>query len=100
MTKGWSYGPYPRTLEYRLLLIPDAYSQDVHDFMATSYLWVCQEQSRDRNLILYLFLIILYFHSITIGYHRLWSHRAFTASLPLRIVLAGMGCLGFQGSIK
>lgn len=37
---------------------------------------------------------------ITVGYHRLWSHRAFTAKLPLRIVLAGMGCLGFQGSIK
>ncbi|ORY88843.1 fatty acid desaturase-domain-containing protein [Leucosporidium creatinivorum] len=37
---------------------------------------------------------------ITVGYHRLWSHRSFSASLPLRIVLAGMGCLGFQGSIK
>ncbi|KAK4051941.1 hypothetical protein OIV83_002646 [Microbotryomycetes sp. JL201] len=37
---------------------------------------------------------------ITVGYHRLWSHRAFTATLPLRIILAGMGCLGFQGSIK
>ncbi|KAI5475934.1 hypothetical protein MNV49_000709 [Pseudohyphozyma bogoriensis] len=37
---------------------------------------------------------------ITIGYHRLWAHKAFTASFPLRVVLAGMGCLGFQGSIK
>ncbi|ORY21154.1 hypothetical protein BCR39DRAFT_554136 [Naematelia encephala] len=37
---------------------------------------------------------------ITIGYHRLWSHRAFTARLPLRIALAWMGSLGFQGSIK
>lgn len=37
---------------------------------------------------------------ITVGYHRLWSHRSFTASLPLRAVLAGMGCMGFQGSIK
>lgn len=37
---------------------------------------------------------------ITIGYHRCWSHRAFVASFPLRCVLAGMGCLGFQGSIK
>ncbi|SCV67904.1 BQ2448_5515 [Microbotryum intermedium] len=37
---------------------------------------------------------------ITIGYHRLWSHRSFTAAFPLRVVLAGMGCLGFQGSIK
>ncbi|WWD20909.1 hypothetical protein CI109_105387 [Kwoniella shandongensis] len=37
---------------------------------------------------------------ITIGYHRLWSHKAFTATLPLRITLAWMGSMGFQGSIK
>lgn len=37
---------------------------------------------------------------ITLGYHRLWSHKAYTASFALRCVLAGMGCLGFQGSIK
>ncbi|KAM0754269.1 hypothetical protein T439DRAFT_323138 [Meredithblackwellia eburnea MCA 4105] len=39
-------------------------------------------------------------YGITIGYHRLWSHRSFKASMPLKVVLAGMGCLGFQGSIK
>ncbi|WRT70932.1 uncharacterized protein IL334_007931 [Kwoniella shivajii] len=37
---------------------------------------------------------------ITIGYHRLWSHRAFTATPVLRVVLAWMGSMGFQGSIK
>lgn len=37
---------------------------------------------------------------ITVGYHRLWSHKAFTARLPLRIVLGVLGSLGFQGSIK
>ncbi|CAG8591394.1 120_t:CDS:2 [Funneliformis caledonium] len=37
---------------------------------------------------------------ITIGYHRLWSHRAFEARFPLRIILGFMGTLGFQGSIK
>ncbi|WWC64975.1 uncharacterized protein I303_107589 [Kwoniella dejecticola CBS 10117] len=37
---------------------------------------------------------------ITIGYHRLWSHRAFTATTPLRIILACMGSMGFQGSIQ
>ncbi|RSH94147.1 hypothetical protein EHS25_003950 [Saitozyma podzolica] len=37
---------------------------------------------------------------ITVGYHRLWSHRAFTAAPPLRVVLAAMGSTGFQGSIK
>ncbi|WWC92552.1 uncharacterized protein L201_007511 [Kwoniella dendrophila CBS 6074] len=34
------------------------------------------------------------------SYHRLWSHRAFTATGPLRVVLAWMGSMGFQGSIK
>lgn len=34
------------------------------------------------------------------GYHRLWSHRAFKAAMPLRIALALAGTLGFQGSIK
>lgn len=34
---------------------------------------------------------------ITMGYHRLWSHRAYRASTPLRVVLAWMGTLGFQG---
>jgi hypothetical protein len=37
---------------------------------------------------------------ITLGYHRLWSHNAYQAALPLRVVLSLMGCLGFQGSIK
>ena len=37
---------------------------------------------------------------ITIGYHRLYSHRAFHASLGVRIVLAILGSIAFQGSIK
>ncbi|BFZ56358.1 hypothetical protein PYCC9005_003404 [Savitreella phatthalungensis] len=37
---------------------------------------------------------------ITLGYHRLWSHRSYTATFPLRVVLAVSGTLGFQGSIK
>ncbi|KAA1102335.1 hypothetical protein PGTUg99_027945 [Puccinia graminis f. sp. tritici] len=37
---------------------------------------------------------------ITIGYHRLWSHKSFKASIGLRWCLSFLGCLGFQGSIK
>ncbi|SJL06149.1 uncharacterized protein ARMOST_09485 [Armillaria ostoyae] len=37
---------------------------------------------------------------ITIGYHRLYSHRAFRANTAVRIVLAAFGSAGFQGSIK
>lgn len=37
---------------------------------------------------------------ITVGYHRLWSHRTFTARFPLRLALGIMGTVAFQGSIK
>lgn len=37
---------------------------------------------------------------VTMGYHRLWSHRTFQATFPLRLILALLGTLGFQGSIK
>lgn len=37
---------------------------------------------------------------ITIGYHRLYSHRAFNASFGVRAVLALTGASAFQGSIK
>jgi stearoyl-CoA desaturase (delta-9 desaturase) len=37
---------------------------------------------------------------IGVGYHRLWSHRAFKATLPVRIVLMLWGTMGLQGSAK
>jgi hypothetical protein len=38
--------------------------------------------------------------SITIGYHRLYSHRAFRAHISIRFALALLGSAAFQGSIK
>ena len=35
---------------------------------------------------------------ITAGYHRLWSHRSYRASAPLRVFLAVIGLQAFQGS--
>lgn len=37
--------------------------------------------------------------SITVGYHRLWSHRAFRAAWPLRLMLAFFGTFSLQNSI-
>ncbi|PPR01932.1 hypothetical protein CVT24_001271 [Panaeolus cyanescens] len=37
---------------------------------------------------------------ITIGYHRLYSHKAFRASFGVRVILAILGSAAFQGSIK
>ncbi|XP_006454164.1 hypothetical protein AGABI2DRAFT_196994 [Agaricus bisporus var. bisporus H97] len=37
---------------------------------------------------------------ITIGYHRLYTHKSFRASLGLRIILAALGTAAHQGSIR
>ncbi|KAK9884963.1 hypothetical protein WA026_009198 [Henosepilachna vigintioctopunctata] len=47
-------------------------------------------------------VILLHFvgmFGITGGCHRLWSHRAYKAKLPLRIILMLCSTLAFQGSI-
>ena len=40
------------------------------------------------------------FTRITVGYHRLYSHRAFRAPFGIRLFLMVLGSMGFQGSIK
>ncbi|KAJ5991882.1 hypothetical protein N7451_007606 [Penicillium sp. IBT 35674x] len=47
--------------------------------------------------------ILYYFWTalgITAGYHRLWAHRSYEASLPLRVFLACVGSGAVQGSIR
>ncbi|KAL6707366.1 stearoyl-CoA 9-desaturase [Coniothyrium glycines] len=51
----------------------------------------------------FLWSIVYYFATafgITGGYHRLWSHRCYSARLPLRLVLAFTGAGAIQGSIR
>lgn len=38
--------------------------------------------------------------SVTAGYHRLWSHRSYSARWPLRIFYAFFGAASVEGSIK
>jgi len=50
-----------------------------------------------------LFSIFYYFITglgITAGYHRLWAHRSYNASLPLQYFLALAGAGAVEGSIK
>jgi len=50
-----------------------------------------------------IFAVIMYFWTglgITAGYHRLWSHRAYQATLPVRWALMLGGAGAFEGSIK
>jgi len=49
------------------------------------------------------FAIFYYFHcgiGITAGYHRLWAHTSFKATLPLKIYLAAVGAGAVEGSIR
>ncbi|KAG7168555.1 stearoyl-CoA desaturase 5-like [Homarus americanus] len=48
------------------------------------------------------FSVLLYFMAalgITMGAHRLWSHRSYKATLPLRVILAAFQTLSFQNDI-
>ncbi|KAI0009722.1 acyl-CoA desaturase 1 [Xylariaceae sp. FL0662B] len=50
-----------------------------------------------------LFSVIYYFNAglgITAGYHRLWAHSSYKASLPVKIYLAAMGAAAVEGSIR
>src|SRR5580658_10498084 len=38
-------------------------------------------------------------HGITVGYHRLFTHRSFRASAPVRIALAIAGSMALQGRV-
>jgi stearoyl-CoA desaturase (delta-9 desaturase) len=44
-------------------------------------------------------LIVVVGHGVTIGYHRLFAHRSFEANRPLKLSLAVLGTMAFQGSI-
>eukprot|EP00916_Digyalum_oweni_P021278 GHVL01035367.1.p1 GENE.GHVL01035367.1~~GHVL01035367.1.p1 ORF type:complete len:736 (+),score=67.25 GHVL01035367.1:2186-4393(+) len=58
--------------------------------------------NHERRWRLFLEVMILYQLSglgITAGAHRLWSHRAYKASIPARIILMILNCFANQGSI-
>lgn len=60
-------------------------------------LWLPLYAKTLRWAILYYFLTA---GSVTAGYHRLWAHRSYTASRPLKYLLAAFGAGAVQGSIK
>lgn len=49
------------------------------------------------------FAVLYYFATglgITAGYHRLWAHSSYSATLPLKIFLAAVGGGAVEGSIR
>ena len=51
----------------------------------------------DAGLALFFYFLTL--TGITVGYHRLFTHRAFRARRGLRVTLAVLGSMAFQGPI-
>jgi len=51
------------------------------------------------NLILLTAFYLVITHGVTIGFHRLFTHRSFEARRPLKVTLALLGSMSFQGSL-
>jgi stearoyl-CoA desaturase (Delta-9 desaturase) len=52
-----------------------------------------------RELVLLAVFYVIFAHAITIGFHRLFTHRSFEARRPLKITLGVLGSMAFQGSL-
>jgi stearoyl-CoA desaturase (delta-9 desaturase) len=51
------------------------------------------------NIALAAVFVIVVGHAVTIGFHRLFTHRSFEAKRPLKVALAVLGTMSFQGSV-
>ena len=52
-----------------------------------------------RDLLLGVGLFLFTGHGVTVGFHRFFTHRSFTANRPLKIALAVAGSMAIQGSV-
>jgi stearoyl-CoA desaturase (delta-9 desaturase) len=52
-----------------------------------------------RNVLIAVFFYVLVAHGLSVGFHRLFTHRSFRANRPLKIALAVLGSMSFQGSV-
>jgi stearoyl-CoA desaturase (delta-9 desaturase) len=51
------------------------------------------------NLVIAAVFYFVVAHGVTVGFHRLFTHKSFEARRPLKIALALIGSLSFQGSL-
>ncbi len=52
-----------------------------------------------RDVLLTVVLYVITGHGISVGYHRLFTHRSFRANRVLKIVLASVGSMAVEGSV-
>ena len=65
--------------------------------VAVTWLWGWGVQPRDLLLAAALYLVTG--HGITVGFHRLFTHRSFRAIRPVRVALAVAGSMAFEGPV-
>jgi stearoyl-CoA desaturase (delta-9 desaturase) len=51
------------------------------------------------DLALLVVFLVVVGHGVTVGFHRLFTHQSFVANRPLKVSLALLGTMSFQGSI-
>ncbi|MGI8920687.1 MAG: acyl-CoA desaturase [Solirubrobacteraceae bacterium] len=64
---------------------------------AITLLWSHEVDATDLSIFAFFYLLVGF--GITIGYHRLFTHRSFAAVRPLQIVLAILGSMAAQGPV-
>jgi stearoyl-CoA desaturase (delta-9 desaturase) len=52
-----------------------------------------------RDIVLFVVLYAVTGHGVTVGFHRMFTHRGFTAKRPLKIALAVAGSMAIEGSV-
>ncbi|XP_054156175.1 acyl-CoA Delta-9 desaturase-like [Oppia nitens] len=62
-------------------------------------LYLCFTAAQWQTIVCAILLYIISGLGITAGAHRLWSHRAYKAKFPLRVVLTIFNTMAFQNSI-
>lgn len=52
-----------------------------------------------QNIVIATIFYVIVAHGVTIGFHRLFTHKSFEARRPLKIALALLGSMSLQGSL-
>src|SRR5947209_7950720 len=52
-----------------------------------------------HDLVIGAVMYVIAGHGITIGYHRLFTHKAFKAARPLKVALAVAGTMAVEGDV-
>lgn len=105
MTSGTAQSKHKRTVDNRLV----KRAQHIHTIVATTaglsgvvaaallHIFISPVSAAALGIFLLFFFLVGM--GLTIGYHRLFTHRSYTALTPLRIALGILGSMAGQGPI-